>query len=375
MDSNLLAEGLMDRSAGLRGNLYFCLVKIQEKYMSRCIELAKNARGTAAPNPVVGCVIVHDKKIIGEGYTSPYGGPHAEVNAIRSVADKSKLTSSTLYVSLEPCSHHGKTPPCSELIIRHRIPRIVIGIRDPNELVAGKGIALLEKAGCHITEGVLNKQCHAINRDFFVYHQQKRPYIILKWAQTKDGYLAPDPQLRKEDPEPFWISSSHSRQLVHKWRTEEQAILAGTNTIILDNPNLTARDWHGKSPTRIILDQKLRIPANYKVFDKSSPTIILTSVRKPKKKISGIQYEYLNYNSEVAAQIVRILWKSQILSVIVEGGAKTLETFIAERFWDEARIITSAGSLNAGTRAPEIMGNIATKYSIGTDTLKIIDRD
>ncbi len=343
--------------------------------MLRSIQLAKNARGTTAPNPVVGCVIVYDDKVIGEGYTSKYGGPHAEVNAIGSVTDKSKLSKSTLYVSLEPCSHHGKTPPCSDLIIKSKIPRVVIGIRDPNKLVAGNGIKKLEKAGCRTTIGVLEEQCKEVNRDFFVYHQQKRPYIILKWAQSADGYIAPDPALRKKDPAPFWITNLSSRQLVHKWRTEEQAILAGTKTIIEDNPSLTARNWHGQSPTRFILDQNLRIPSSYKIYDQSSPTVILTGLKKPREKISGIEYEALDFDGDIASQINRVLWEKQILSLIVEGGRKTLETFINAGLWDEARIFTGSKPLRAGTKAPEIKGSIKTISRIGEDTLKIINRD
>ncbi len=367
--------GHMNISQEFMGNPYFCLVKIQEKYMSRCLQLAKNARGTAAPNPVVGCVVVHNKMVIGEGYTSPFGGPHAEVNAIRSVADKSKLPESTLYVSLEPCSHHGKTPPCSDLIISHEIPRVVIGIKDPNELVSGNGIKKLEKAGCNIKVGVLEDKCKAINRDFFMYQQHKRPYIILKWAQTIDGFMAPDPGLRKENPAPFWITNPRSRQLVHKWRTEEQAILAGTNTILEDNPSLTARQWHGKSPMRVILDQKLRIPQSYKIFDQSSPTLILTGMEKPSEKISGVKYETLDFTTDITSQVSRILWERQILSVIVEGGAKTLKSFISLGLWDEARIFTGSETLNAGIKAPHITGTIKEEYFIDADALKIIYRD
>lgn len=343
--------------------------------MSRCIQLAKNARGSAAPNPVVGCLIVHDKKIIGEGYTSRFGGPHAEVNAIGSVIDKSKLSESTLYVSLEPCSHHGKTPPCSDLIISYGIPRVVIGIRDPNELVAGNGLKQLREAGCQITIGVLEERCREVNRDFFVFHEQNRPYIILKWAQTADGFIAPDPRLRKGDPAPFWITNIKSRQLVHKWRTEEQAILAGTHTIIEDNPGLTSRNWHGKSPLRLILDQNLRVPKNYKIFDNSAPTLILTGVQKPEEKVSGIIYEPLDFSRDIASQIGHILWKRRILSVIVEGGTKTLETFIKAKLWDEARVFTGPKPLHSGIKAPRITGTTKTTYRIGEDTLKIIHRD
>ena len=343
--------------------------------MRRCIELSKNIRGAAAPNPAVGSVIVHNDKIIGEGHTSAYGGPHAEVNAINSIKDNSLLTSATLYVSLEPCSHYGKTPPCSELIIKHAIPHVVIGIRDPNPLVAGKGIEMLKKAGCQISEGVLKNQCKDANREFFTYHQKKRPFIILKWAQTSDGFIAPDPELRAKDPEPFWITNSRSRQLVHKWRTEEQAILAGTNTILADNSSLTAREWYGKSPIRIILDRELKIPADYNVFDQSTKTIILTDKSNSRKKIAGIELGFLDFKSPIADQIAQILWKNQILSVIVEGGTKTIETFLDEGLWDEARVFSGPKSIHSGIKAPEIDGKIVSQLFVGTDTLKIISRD
>ena len=208
--------------------------------MQRCIQLAKSNMGTVAPNPMVGCVIIEKDEIIGEGFTSAYGGPHAEVNAIESVRDKSRLVNATLYVSLEPCSHFGKTPPCADLIIKHNIPNVVIGAKDPHEKVAGNGISKLENAGCNVREGFLEEECIRLNRRFFTYHQKKRPYIILKWAQSGDGLIAPGSELRGSNPEPYWISHPYSQQLVHQWRTQEQAILVGTNTVLEDDPQLTA---------------------------------------------------------------------------------------------------------------------------------------
>jgi diaminohydroxyphosphoribosylaminopyrimidine deaminase/5-amino-6-(5-phosphoribosylamino)uracil reductase len=220
-------------------------VNIHEKYIKRCIEIAKNGLGTARPNPMVGSVIVHEDVIIGEGYTSTYGGNHAEVNAIHSVQDKSLLKQATLYVTLEPCSHYGKTPPCSDLIITHNIPKIVIGCVDDNKKVEGQGIERLRKAGCHVIVGVLENACKEHHKRFLTFHNKKRPYVILKWAETKDGFIAP---VSKDTLQPVWITNEYSRQLVHKWRAEEQSILVGTQTVLDDNPSLTVRDWTGENP-------------------------------------------------------------------------------------------------------------------------------
>ena len=213
-------------------------MKIHEFYILRCIEIAQNGLGTTAPNPMVGAVIVHENKIMGEGFTSPFGGPHAEVNAINSVADKSLLPQSTIYVTLEPCSHFGKTPPCADLIVKHKIPRVVIGLLDPHDKVAGKGVKKLMDAGCEVTVGVLEKECREHHKRFLTFQEKKRPFIILKWAETADGFIAPEKTLRSQNKEPYWITNTYSRQLVHKWRTEEQAILVGTNTVLDDNPKL-----------------------------------------------------------------------------------------------------------------------------------------
>ena len=228
-------------------------MNIHEKYINRCIEIAKNGLGTSRPNPMVGCVIVLNDVIIGEGFTSAYGGNHAEVNAIASINDKSLLKNTILYVTLEPCSHFGKTPPCSDLIIKHEIPKVVIGTKDINRKVSGKGIEKLINSGCDVTIGVLEEKCKEHHKRFFTFHNKKRPYIILKWAQTLDGFIAPKIKNKKK---PVWISNAQSRQLNHKWRTQEQAILVGINTVLEDNPSLTARDWKGQNPIRIILEKK-----------------------------------------------------------------------------------------------------------------------
>lgn len=343
--------------------------------MQRCIQLAKNSQGMAAPNPMVGCVIVHQGSIIGEGYTSPFGGPHAEVNAIRSLGDTSLLSKATLYVSLEPCSHYGKTPPCADMILKFNIPDVVIGVRDPNELVAGNGIDRLREAGCRVTEGVLENECRELNQKFFLFHQSKRPFVILKWAQSSDGFLAPEPKFRSGDIQPYWITNTYSRQLVHEWRTQEQAILVGTRTVMEDNPQLNARLWSGNSPIRVILDRELKIPDHFHIMDKSSRTIILTEVTDPGKEIQGVQYNCIDFSANVAEEVCRVLRENNILSVIVEGGAKTLETFITAALWDEARVFTGPTTLVSGIKAPEVEGTIFDQLNINGDHLKLIRRD
>ena len=346
-----------------------------EKYISRCIQLAKNALGTTFPNPMVGSVIVYDGKIIGEGYTSPYGGAHAEVNAIHSVEDKSLLSKATLYVTLEPCSHHGKTPPCADLIIEHNIPNIVIGTLDPNKKVAGKGVKRLKDAGCHVEVGVLEKECVEHHKRFLTYHQKNRPYIILKWAETIDGFIAPERAQRKEKAQPYWITNKYSRQLVHKWRSEEQAILVGTNTVLDDNPKLNVRNWQGNPPIRVVLDKDLKITNSFHVLDKSVKTIILTQNTVYRKKDSGIDYEVMDFSKNPLIQICEILHRHNIISILIEGGAQTLKTFITSNLWDEARVFRNQSSLSNGLKAPQIKGTIVKFQHIETDTLTIYSND
>ncbi|MBU3822554.1 bifunctional diaminohydroxyphosphoribosylaminopyrimidine deaminase/5-amino-6-(5-phosphoribosylamino)uracil reductase RibD [Flavobacteriaceae bacterium XHP0103] len=330
-------------------------MNIHEKYIKRCIEIAKNGLGTTRPNPMVGCVIVNDGKIIGEGFTSPYGGNHAEVNAINTVENKTLLKEATLYVTLEPCSHYGKTPPCSDLIIKHQIPNVVIGCMDDNTKVAGKGIEKLKKSGCQVTVGVLETECKEHHKRFFTFHNKKRPYIILKWAETEDGFIAPE---TKPEQKPVWITNEFSRQMVHKWRTEEQAILVGTNTVLQDNPSLTARDWIGQNPIRIVLDKNLKLPTSSNVFNDEAPTIIISN-------------KNLDFTKPVAKQICDILFQSDINSIIIEGGSKTLQTFIDENLWDEARIFTGPTEFKKGIRAPHINGSLIPEETIKNDTLKV----
>ena len=350
-------------------------MNIDEKYLLRCIELGKKGLGATAPNPMVGAIIVHNKKIIGEGYTSPFGGAHAEVNAIDSVKDKLLLPKATLYVTLEPCSHHGKTPPCSDLIIENKIPKIVIGITDPNDKVAGKGIEKLRNAGCEVVVGVLEEQCREHHKRFLTYQEKKRPYIILKWAETTDGFIAPKISKRTDDPKPYWISNTYSRQLVHQWRTEEQAILVGTNTVIQDNPKLNVRDWTGKSPIRFVLDSGLRLPHHLNVFDNSVKTIIIHDKNISTNKLGSINYEAIDFKKNVAAQICQVLFKQQITSIIIEGGSKTLQNFIDINLWDEARIFKGVSLFTEGIKAPKIAGKLIETKTILTDTLTILKND
>ncbi|WP_282122202.1 bifunctional diaminohydroxyphosphoribosylaminopyrimidine deaminase/5-amino-6-(5-phosphoribosylamino)uracil reductase RibD [Algibacter mikhailovii] len=323
-------------------------------YIKRCLDIAKKGLGTTRPNPSVGCVIVHNNQIIGEGFTSKYGGNHAEVNAINSVTKTNLLKESTLYVTLEPCAHYGKTPPCSDLIIKHNIPRVVIGCMDDNEKVAGKGIKKLEDAGCQVIVGVLEKLCKIHHKRFFTFHNKKRPYIILKWAETNDGYIAP---AIRDEQKPVWITNVFSRQLVHKWRTEEQSILIGTNTAIADNPSLTARDWSGNQPIRVVLDKEGKLPQNFNIFNKASSTISITK-------------SDIDFSQNIVEQICNLLYDKNINSLIVEGGTKTLQSFIDENLWDEARVFIGNTAFNSGVIAPKLSGHLVSEVSILNDSLK-----
>ncbi|EDP69895.1 riboflavin biosynthesis protein RibD [Flavobacteriales bacterium ALC-1] len=323
------------------------------------MQIAENGLGFTRPNPMVGAVIVHDKKIISEGFTSTYGGNHAEVNAINSIKDKSLLEKSTLYVTLEPCSHHGKTPPCSDLILKHKIPEVIIGCVDDNPEVAGKGIAKLKASGCKVTVGVLEAECKTHHKRFFTFHNKKRPYIILKWAETKDGFIAPE---TKNEKKPVWITNPYSRQLVHKWRAEEQAILVGTNTVLEDNPSLTVRDWDGENPTRVVIDRTSKLNLNFNVFSDEAKTTRLTELN-------------IDFNKPIAVQVANMLYQSNINSIIIEGGAKTLQTFIDEGLWDEARVFIGDIDFKNGTKAPTLNGKQITESKIKNDTLRIYVKD
>lgn len=343
-------------------------MKTHEKYINRSIQLAKNGLGTTYPNPLVGSVIVHNHKIIGEGWHRKAGEPHAEVNAINSVKNKDLLKSATIYVSLEPCSHFGKTPPCADLIIKYKIPNVVIGTIDPFAKVAGNGVKKLTEAGINVTVGVLEKECNELNKRFFTFHQKKRPYIILKWAESFDGFISPD---KKTERTPVWISNIYSRQLVHKWRSEEQAVLVGTQTVVDDNPKLDTRDWFGNNPVRIVIDKNNRIPKESFIFDNKAKSILF-SLNKPYGLSENVQFEKLNSRENNIHEIIDILYQKQIQSVIIEGGKKTLQSFIDAELWDEARIFKGNTFLKNGTCSPLIKGETELKQVILDDEFLIL---
>ena len=336
-----------------------------EHYIKRCLEISKLGIGTTRPNPSVGAVLVVDDRIIGEGFTSPYGGNHAEVNAISAVKDQTLLAIATMYVTLEPCSHFGKTPPCADLIIKSEIKKVVIGCIDSNVLVAGKGIERLQNAGCEVIVGVLENECKAHHRRFFTFQTKKRPFIILKWAQTLDAYIAPK---NRAIQAPVWITNEASRQLVHKWRCEEQAILVGTTTVLDDNPRLDVRYWKGEDPVRIVIDKELKIPANLKVYDGSVKTIF---INESSTYVKGtIFFEKINFSKPIAIQICEVLFKHKIQSLIVEGGTKTIQTFIDENLWDEARVFSGEVHFNDGVNAPKLDVIPTNEENIKGDILK-----
>ncbi|AVM51040.1 bifunctional diaminohydroxyphosphoribosylaminopyrimidine deaminase/5-amino-6-(5-phosphoribosylamino)uracil reductase RibD [Capnocytophaga sp. oral taxon 878] len=318
--------------------------------IKRCIQLAYNGLGTTYPNPMVGCVIVHEGKIIGEGWHQKAGEPHAEVRAIASVKDKSLLAESTLYVSLEPCCHYGKTPPCTDLIIAHRIPRVVVGCTDPFAKVAGQGIEKLRAAGCEVTVGVMKDECLLLNKRFFTFHLKKRPYIFLKWAETADGYIAP---ATKTELAPVWITNAYTRQEVHQLRSTEQAILVGVGTVLADNPSLDTRNWYGKSPLRVIIDPQLRTPNDFKVWNDQVPTLFITD-KKTTQVTNKQQTEIvtINFQEDVPQQVCDILYQRNIQSLIVEGGAYTLQQFINANLYDETLIYRSDVEFGSGVKAP-----------------------
>ncbi|MEO6328830.1 MAG: bifunctional diaminohydroxyphosphoribosylaminopyrimidine deaminase/5-amino-6-(5-phosphoribosylamino)uracil reductase RibD [Ginsengibacter sp.] len=318
-----------------------------EKYMYRCLQLAELASGNVAPNPMVGAVLVYDDIVIGEGFHKKYGDAHAEVNCINSVSQQNNdlIKKATLYVSLEPCAHYGKTPPCADLIIKKDIPKVVIGCGDIYSKVDGKGIQKLQSAGVNVVTGILEKECIDLNKRFFTFHQKQRPYIILKWAQSANGKIG---NLK----EPILISNEYTNRLVHKWRSEEAAIMVGTNTALYDDPSLTTRLWKGKKPLRIILDMNLRLPAHLKIFNKEISTIIFNKTRHGKE---GNLFYYKLDSENILDEIMQALYKMNIQSIIIEGGAKLLQSFIDKGLWDEARNIRNGQMIiNEGVNAPQL---------------------
>jgi diaminohydroxyphosphoribosylaminopyrimidine deaminase / 5-amino-6-(5-phosphoribosylamino)uracil reductase len=319
-----------------------------EIFMQRCVDLAYLGQGNVSPNPMVGCIIVKNGLVIGEGYHSEYGGKHAEIKAIESVIDQKEIENSTVYISLEPCVHHGKTPPCVHGLINRKIKTAVIGSRDSNPIVGGKGIEYLKRSGIEVIENVLEEECRKLNKRFFTFHEKRRPYVILKWAQTSDGYL--DKNRETDEKGINWISSPESKVLVHKWRSEEQSILVGRNTILNDNPSLTVREISGKNPTRIVIDSQMQLSKDVNIFSNDAPTLVFNRIQN--KKLDGV--EWIKIQETSTKYILEELYKRNIQSVLVEGGSRTLQYFIIDNVWDEARVIVGDIKFGDGIKAPII---------------------
>lgn len=337
----------------------FCMTP-DEQFMLRAMELARLGIGRVSPNPQVGCVIVYDGKIIGEGWHQKYGEPHAEVNAIRAVTDQSLLSQSTVYVNLEPCSHHGKTPPCADLLIEKKIRKVVMANRDSNPLVGGNGIRKLTEAGIEVATGVLEAEGRELNKRFFTFIEKQRPYIILKWAQTADGFIA------RSNYESKWVSHELARQFVHKMRSEEDAVLVGTRTAAHDNPQLSVRDWTGRNPVRVVLDRFLRLSEKLQVFDRTQLTLLYNVLKHEEhENLALVRVEETSF----VKNVVQDLYHRKIQSVIVEGGTQTLQLFIEAGLWDEAIVIISNRSFEKGISAPAVPGKLISSQFLGTDQL------
>lgn len=319
-----------------------------ELYLQRCIELAEKAEGKTYPNPLVGSVIVHNEKIIGEGYHQQAGQPHAEINAINSVKNKELLPDSTIYVSLEPCSHFGKTPPCANKIAEIGFKKVIIGSMDTHEKVNGKGKIILENAGIDVVSGFLEKNCRHLNKRFFTFHEKKRPYLILKWAESLDGFM-------DKDFQPIQIGNSLTKQFVHDLRSKEHAILIGTQTALNDNPSLTTREVVGRNPVRILIDFDLKVPENFKIFNTEAKTLIFNSEKNfEKENLKFIKVEKENFLND----LMKKLYGEQIQSVLIEGGSFTLQKFMEADLWDEIIIIKNENlALNNGTKSPKVLLN------------------
>lgn len=345
------------------------LMSSDEIYMSRCLQLATNGRGWVSPNPMVGAVVVCDGVIIGEGFHREYGKPHAEVNAINNVVDKSLLSRSTIYVSLEPCSHYGKTPPCSQLIIDSKIPKVVIATLDPYHEVSGRGVRMLQEAGIEVKIGVLEQEAQGLNKEFFISQTQQRPYIYLKWAQTSDGFIDKK-RLKGEPIEPTPISNNETKVLVHKLRAEVDAIMVATNTAMNDNPSLTTRLWFGENPTRVVLDRTARVPLEYSLFDNTVKTICFTEVERSKEADENVEFVNLSFDKNTLTNVLKHLNKCKINSVLVEGGATLLQSFIDMGAWDEAFVEVAHLNFGEGVVAPKISGDVLDRTSIkGSESL------
>lgn len=343
----------------------YTMLSMESIYMRRALELAALGGGHVSPNPMVGCVIVHQGKIIGEGWHKAYGQAHAEVNAIDSVEDKALLKESDVYVTLEPCAHYGKTPPCADLLAEHQVRSVTIAATDTNPLVGGKGIERLKSAGVLVKTGLLESECRGLNKRFFTYMEKQRPYVMLKWAETADGFIA------RGNFDSKWISSAYSRRLVHKWRAEEAAILVGTNTAHYDNPSLTVRDWSGKNPVRVVIDRHLRLNSSLHLFDRLVPTLCYNLVRNAyEDNLELIKLEEENF----VQQLLQDLYKRKISSVMVEGGTSVLNLFIQQGLWDEARIFRSFSTFGKGIEAPPMKATLVHQERLpGGDMLAIYE--
>lgn len=335
-----------------------------ELYIKRCFDLARLGAGNVSPNPMVGAVLVYENRIIGEGWHQRYGEAHAEVNAVRSVKleDYLFISQSTLYVSLEPCNIFGKTPPCTNLILEHKIPKVVLSCLDQTPEVAGKGVETLRANGVEVVTGILEMEGKAVSRyrNHFVTHD--RPYVILKFAQTLNGKFS-------VENEQVWISNSYTQRLVHKWRSEVGAILVGTNTALIDNPQLTNRLYFGKSPIRIVLDRHLKLPENLYLFDGSQPTIVVTETQNPKLQTPNLTYLSLDFENNFLSKFLNKLHQLKIATLLVEGGAQLLQSFINENLWDEARVLTSSQILEKGIAAPLVSGTLIERFPLADNEL------
>lgn len=334
--------------------------------MQRCLQLAEKGKGNVAPNPMVGAVLVHEGRIIGEGWHRQYGEAHAEVNCINNVREEDQhlIAESTMYVSLEPCAHHGKTPPCALRIIDEKIKKVVVCNDDPFEKVDGEGIQLLKEKGVKVEQYVLDKAGKWQNRRFFTFHHFKRPYIILKWAETNDGFIAP------EDRSRFQITNKDANTLVHQWRTEEAAIIVGFTTALNDNPQLTARYATGKQPLRMVLDRKLQLPLTHHLFDGSVATWVINEMKE--EQANAVYYKRLNFDDTLLSSLLKLFYEANIQSLIVEGGTVLLDSFIKEGLWDEARVFTGDVSLGKGIAAPQLYkGGCIFSTNIADDILNV----
>jgi len=336
--------------------------------MQRALELAELGRGNTSPNPLVGAVLVHNNRVIGEGYHAKYGTPHAEVHAINSVSstDHEKINNSTLYVNLEPCSHHGKTPPCTDLILQYNIPTVVIANLDPFSQVDGKGINILERGGVQVKTGVLQEQGEALNKSFFTFHQKQRPYIVLKWAQTANAEFAP------RNSQQTWISGKLAQRLVHRWRAREDAIMVGTETAAIDNPSLTCRLWTGSNPVRVVLDKHLRLNNTLQVFDQKAPKLVYnTSQELPTNIDNMTQYISLENGKNFIEQVFTDTYNQRIQSILVEGGAELLSSLIEANLWDEARVFIGKSYFHDGKPAPQLPVTNYGHYKVDEDDLRV----